>query len=259
MKKQVDRTNQLIEILYRKQRTTIKELASLLQVSEMTIRRDLEILKGKGIVANVRGSVLYETQNLLQVVNDEYSLMRAGTAHVKEKEKIGVCGASLIELDDCIIIDNGTTTEHIADYIPNELRLTILSCNLNIINKVCDKPNIRLIFGGGYFHSDTYMFESAESVSLIKRTRASKVFVSAAGVHESLGVTCTNNYELHTKQAILESGAERILVLDSSKFGIVKSCYFADIADFNKIITDKNLPVYWQELITEKGISLIMV
>ena len=259
MKKQVIRANQLIEILHKNQMITIRELASLLNVSEMTIRRDLELLKDMGAAVNMHGAVIYANPELLKIDNEEYSLIRAGSTHVKEKERIGIYGASLIEPGDCIILDNGTTTEYIADYVPVDLRATILSSNLNIISKICNKPNLTLMFGGGYFHADTYMFESPESISLIKRTRASKVFVSAAGVHDSLGVTCANNYELATKQAILESGAEKILVLDSSKFGLVKPCYFADITDFDKIITDKSLPDYWVNYIADKGISLVML
>lgn len=102
------------------------------------------------------------------------------------------------------------------------------------------------------------MFESPEGISLIKKTRATKVFVSAAGVHENLGVTCSNNYEVLTKQAIINSSLEKILLVDSSKFGVVKSAYFADLDDFDTIITDDGISNEWKEIIHTKGIKLII-
>lgn len=259
MKKKVERMNQLIEILQKQKNVSIKELAKLLHVSEMTIRRDLEVLRDRGIILNVHGVAIYNPNNTYEKDDDSYSLAAATTAHVKEKDSIGAYGASLIQPGECVIIDNGSTTERLAAHINVELQATILSCNVNILNKLCNKPNLSIIFGGGYFHRDTNMLESPESISLIKKTRASKVFVSAAGIHETLGVTCVNNYELPTKQAIMESGAERIILADSSKFGEVRTCFFAELSDFHKIITDKNLSPDWVEKIQELGIELVMV
>ena len=69
------------------------------------------------------------------------------------------------------------------------------------------------------------MFESVEGIGLYGRTRASKMFVSASGVHEKLGMTCAHNYEVVTKKAALESSLQKILVADSSKFGQVRPGY----------------------------------
>ena len=103
------------------------------------------------------------------------------------------------------------------------------------------------------------MFESSENITLIKNIRATKVFASAAGVHETMGVTCMNNYELEIKQAIIQSGAEKILLADSSKFGVIKPCFITDIDIFDRIITDTNISEEWIQLIRDKGIHLDIV
>ena len=117
----------------------------------------------------------------------------ATRSHAKEKERIGKFAASLIQQDDCVIIDNGSTVEYLADSIAKDMKVTVFTCNLNILNKICSNPNISIIFGGGYYHPDTTLFESAENITLIKNIRATKVFASAAGVHDTMGVTCMNN------------------------------------------------------------------
>lgn len=256
MSKKEERLNRLIDILKKKNGVTIKELALMLDVSEMTARRDLEMLKKSNVVLDVPGVAVLNAQH-----NGEegYLLSRATQSHTKEKERIGKYAASLIQADDCIMIDNGSTVEYLADNIEKDMKLSIFTCNLNILNKICTNPNVSIVFGGGYYHPDTTLFECPESISLIQKIRATKVFVSAAGVHDTLGVTCMNSYELATKQSILMSGAEKILLVDSSKFGVVKPCFLAELENFDRIISDTSLPEEWIELIKAKEIMLELV
>ena len=86
-----------------------------------------------------------------------------------------------------------------------------------------------------------------------------KVFVCAAGIHENLGISCANNYEVATKKAILQSAKQHILVADSSKFGVVRSSYFCNLEDIDTIITDNSLSEEWCSTVSEKKIYLKLV
>lgn len=130
---------------------------------------------------------------------------------------------------------------------------------LSMIQIPVIKDNISIIFGGGYYHPDTTLFESPENIMLIKNVRATKVFATAAGVHDKMGITCMNNYELEVKQTIIQSGAEKILLVDSSKFGKIKPCFLTDIDIFDRVITDKKLSKEWVQWIQKKGIQLDLV
>lgn len=254
----MQRANKIIDILKGKNGATVKELASILNVSEMTIRRDLEVLKNNNIVNNVYGATIYNPSNNIEKLESFYDIENEVVKQENQKLKIGKAAVSLINEDDIVIIDTGTTTEKLAASISSDIKMSALIFNTNILNELVKKKNINLIFSGGYFHPNTQMFESPEGISLIKKTRATKVFVSAAGVHENLGVTCSNNYEVLTKQAIINSSLEKILLVDSSKFGVVKSAYFADLDDFDTIITDDGISNEWKEIIHTKGIKLII-
>ena len=94
---------------------------------------------------------------------------------------------------------------------------------------------------------------------LIKNVRATKVFATAAGVHDKMGITCMNKYELEVKQTIIQSGAEKILLVDSSKFGKIKPCFLTDIDIFDRVIVDMNLAEEWILWIRERGIQLDLV
>lgn len=259
MNKKLNRTNKIIEILKEKNGATVKELASMLNVSEMTIRRDLKILKCNNIVNNVYGATIYNPSNNIDRLESFYEIENETIKHENEKFKIGKAAANLVNDNDIIIIDTGTTTEKLAENISSDISVTALIYNTNILNALSNKKNINLIFSGGYFHPNTQMFESPEGITLIKKTRATKAFVSAAGVHETLGVTCSNNYEVLTKNAILSSSVEKILLVDSEKFGIVKSAYFSDLNAFTTIITDSGISNEWKARIEEMEIQLIIV
>jgi DeoR family deoxyribose operon repressor len=100
------------------------------------------------------------------------------------------------------------------------------------------------------------MLESPEGIQLINRTRASKVFLSAAGVSEQLGITCANQYEIESKKAIINAALSRILLVDSSKFGKIRPALFAQLSDIDAIVTDDDIPTEWRDIIDKLKITL---
>lgn len=100
MSKKDERLNRLIEILKIQNGATIRELAQLLDVSEMTVRRDLDTLKAKNMILDIPGAAVLNTQYVYEGEDDGYQLSMATHAHVNEKERIGMFAASLIQPDD---------------------------------------------------------------------------------------------------------------------------------------------------------------
>lgn len=258
MGKKNERMNQLVDLLILKNGATVKELASHLQVSEMTIRRDLSVLHEKGIVNNVYGAAILNPDNNI-TESGKYHINAAVDSHHDEKERIGKFASTLINANDMLIIDTGSTTGAVAKYINPEQPLKVLCYNHNTLNFLVGKPKIKLIFSGGFYHANTQMFEGPQGIALIESVRASKVFISAAGIHETMGITCVNGYEVATKRAIMKSSYERILVADSSKFSVIQTAFFAELEEIHTIITDTGISQQWISLIEEKGIKLHIV
>jgi DeoR family deoxyribose operon repressor len=176
--------------------------------------------------------------------------------NVDEKRIIGNFAASLIESGDVIIIDTGTTTEHLVYNIPDDLKITALCFNFNIVNQLLNRKQIHLLFAGGVYHKNTQMCESPEGIQLINRTRATKVFLSAAGISEQLGITCVNQYEVESKKAIIKAALQKILLADSSKFNKIRPALFAQLSDVDVIVTDNGITAGWIEIIRNRGIAL---
>jgi DeoR family deoxyribose operon repressor len=238
---------------------SIKELSKRLEVSEMTVRRDLRELSKENIVTLIPGGAVLKRNSPIDTDEDKYLIQAAESLMLEEKIKISRKAASLIEPNDVIVIDTGSTTENLSKFIPENMPLTVICYALNILFNVYENKNWKLIFPGGYFHSDTLMLESPEGIEMIKRIRANKAFISAAGVSEKLGVTCATAYEKETKRAVIESSDKKILLVDSTKFGKIKISHFADLTDFDIIITDTGISKEFVNIIKNIGIKLYIV
>jgi DeoR family deoxyribose operon repressor len=246
------RRENLIAYLQRHLSATIQELAAYFSVSHMTIRRDLEKLSLREPIKIIHGGVIYQEAGQ----TEHYSMPQARIHMIDEKRRIALKAASLVEPEDIIIIDTGSTGELIASNLPTDRPLTVICYALNIATMVSRRPNCSLIVSGGFYHERSMFFESSEGIELIKRNRARKAFMTASGISSRLGVTCSHFFESTTKRSALESSLSGILVADSSKFGAVQTGHFADLKDFDIIITDTGLPDEFREEILAMGKEL---
>lgn len=255
------RLQKLTEILQIKNAGTIKDLAQSLNVSEMTIRRDLFILAEKNIVKQIHGGAIYNHTGIesRKGKSSQYNLSAEEHKRTEDKLKIARKAVSLIESDDIIIIDSGSTTELMGEFIQTKNPSTIICYALNVLFSIFKRNDCKLIFSGGYFNEDTMMFESKEGVELIRHNRANKAFMSARGISDRLGITTADPYEIQIKRAVIESSQQRILLVDSSKFDKVRLAYYGELEDFDIIITDSKIPQNYIELIEELEIELIIV
>lgn len=254
-----NRVNYLLNRLSIDGFSSIKELSKKLEVSEMTIRRDLWELSKSNIVTLIPGGAILKKNPPIDKDEEKYLIQAAESLMLEEKIKISRKAASLIEPNDVIVIDTGSTTENLPKFIPENMPLTVICYALNILFNVYENKNWKLIFPGGYFHGDTLMLESPEGIEMIKRIRANKSFISAAGVSEKLGVTCATAYEKETKRAVIESSDKKFLLVDSTKFGKIKISHFADLTDFDIIITDTGISKEFVNIIKNIGIKLYIV
>jgi DeoR family deoxyribose operon repressor len=260
MNKKTERIEKILTILMKQGAASIKELSKSLQVTEMTIRRDLQQLSGRNSVKVLHGGAIYTASEKTSSNSEKvYSYEEELHKNTEAKSRIGKKAASLVVPHDTIIIDPGTTTEYLANYIREDIPLTVLAYSLNVINIVCSRVNFEQIVLGGTFHRNTLAFVGNTGIELIKRIRASKVFISASGVSDKLGVTSTNLYEMEIKKAAINSSNTRILLVDSSKFDQIKLAHFADIQDFDIIITDTGVQKKYTDTARELGVEMYCV
>ena len=262
---------------------SIAELAEIFSVSQMTIRRDLQYIEKNelggrekrtsggrepsgntapafsGTVSASLASYLSGTGDSGQIPRREYTYDYEEVHCVEEKKRINAFAVSLLRPGDVIVLDSGTTAGMMPEMIPDDLPLTVICYSFYIVSKLCDKPNIRLILAGGYYHRNTRIFSSEEGIRFMKQLRAQKVFLCASGIHADMGLTCTDQYIGDLKKAAISMSLEKILTTDSTKFGKVDPGFFAAIEDMDRIITDSGISEEWTDLIRAKRIQLDIV
>lgn len=238
----------------------LSQLSNIFNVSEMTIRRDIKLLESHNIATLVQG-ILYlnESQLMPGNTNNDYFVIQQKNIHSYEKNKIARQAAKLIKPGDSIIIDVGTTTSQIINHLPKSYPISILCFTVNTLLEALKINCDNLLFMGGVYHSNNQLFESNETLNLLKRTRASIAFISAAGVSDTLGITCVNPEEVAIKITAMQNTLKKVLLVDSSKFNVVRHSYFAELSDFDAIITDSLISTEWQNLIHSRGIKLYIV
>jgi DeoR family transcriptional regulator, deoxyribose operon repressor len=252
----LERIDIIMQTLKADKASTVQDLSRLLQVSHMTIRRDLASLGKEQRIRILYGGIILNPSGESSNNESYYSLIAAGSKLPEQKKRIGQLAATLIEPEDTLIIDAGSTTEYFAKCLPEDREYAVLCYALNIVSETVRRKNIRTLFSGGNFHENTLMFESPEGLAMISRYRATKAFISASGVDHHLGVTCMNPYERETKKAAIRSSMKKILLVDSSKFGTLRSDFFADLSAFDEIITDEGISQEYIDIVEKLGIKL---
>lgn len=264
MSKKRERVIKIINILKESNGCSVKELSQIFNVSEMTIRRDLRELEKKKIVENYYGASVYNPRednplNNIDGVEVNYNINKNSCLMESEKDRIGKKAAELVKRDDLIVIDNGTTTEKLTQNLPSDIDFTAMIFSTNNLLHLLHKNNVNVVLPGGRLHRDTGMFESSETLKLITNTRPTKVFLSAAGVHDRLGITCAYPYEVPTKKNIIENAVEVILLADSTKFEKVLPSFICSLNKINKVITDNGIDLKWIKIFADLGVELIIV
>lgn len=259
MKKNDLRRRSIEKCLEEKGVLRIRELAEMFDVSEMTIRRDVSEMEKLGKARNLNGIVFSPAEDAPHSFSKQYDVLKEEKNQPEAKSALGEYAASLVERGDSIFMDVGSTVNQIAKCIPRDLKCNVLCTTLNSFLPLADNHYGELSLLGGLYDSGTQMFLSEENLSFIRRIRASKLFLSAAGIHQNLGLSCANSYEVPVKRALIQSAERVILVADSGKFGLVRSAYFCDLADVHEVITDDGLSEQWIDYLTHRGIKVHIV
>ncbi|WP_449102555.1 DNA-binding transcriptional repressor DeoR [Pseudomonas extremaustralis] len=229
----------------------LRDMAALLGVSEMTVRRDL--------VDNAQGLRLlggHVTRS--GAPEPDYQVAEEDQRNIAEKRHIGILAASLVRPGDTIFIDCGTTTPFIIDALPDDLEFTALCNSLNVLLKLQQKPRCTVILCGGMLDRRNLVFESRAEAGIIDGIRVAWAFISAAGVSATHGVTCYNLNEVDVKRRVMARAQTCVLVADHTKFEQVRAAHFAELTDFQRVISDGCLPLTQQQIIKKGGAVLVM-
>ncbi|WP_291908200.1 DeoR/GlpR family DNA-binding transcription regulator [Chitinophaga sp. CB10] len=208
------------------------ELSNDLQVSEDTVRRDLEALAQSGQLIKVRGGAIPHSPN-------PYSFKERIVYHEDDKRHIASKALSLIHDGQTIIIDGGTSTLMLAQILPPHLKATVITNSVPIAAKLVDHPSIDLIFTGGRIGKDSQTAGGLETIKMFQRIKADLCFLGVCSLHPDAGVTGLDLNEADVKREMVASAYKTIALATSDKMGTAEPYKVCDIQGIDTIVTDK--------------------
>ncbi|KRQ86158.1 HTH-type transcriptional repressor GlcR [Caloramator mitchellensis] len=228
-----ERKNKIAEMIKSGQSVKVSELAKTFNVSESTIRRDLNELETMGTIIRTHGGAV----NTLNT-NFEPSFIEKQDKYLFEKDYIGKIAAKLIKDGDTIILDAGTTTQYIARYITAK-NITIITNSVNLASELSNRDDIEVIVTGGTIRPKTKAMVGFVAENTLRQFRVDKAFIGANGVSIKYGVTTPNSQEANVKKAMIENAKEVCLVVDNSKFNEVTFSLICPVSRINYIVTNQ--------------------
>jgi DeoR/GlpR family transcriptional regulator of sugar metabolism len=249
-----DRHAQLIGLLKERDYCSVVEMSQLLNVSPMTIRRDLHMLHEKQIIEVTYGGARFIASKRFEPDFD----IRAHE-HLAEKQAIGKLAAELfIEEGDVVGIDSGSTTLEIVRNLPN-IPLTIVTHSLAAANVVAQNRQYSLIMLGGVLQHEANCLCGPQAIAALHTLYINKLFLSASGLLPPDGLSCNNLPDAEVKQALISSSRKTILCMDSSKVGRAYLARFATLNAIDTLITDNGISDESRQAIEQQQIQIITV
>lgn len=230
------RARQLDEALAERGVLRLREAAQLLGVSEMTVRR---LVAGHGDAFTYLGGHILRSASV--GADADYVLTQEEGSHTAAKAAACAHAIKLIEPEDTVFIDCGTTLEHLARMIPADLPLSVVCYSLSVANLLATKPACRLFMLGGLFYPVSASFAGPTTPQSLASFGISKAFISAGGVDQRRGVSCSNMHEVPVKQQAMQNASASYLVVDESKLDRLRPALFARVADFDGVISENGL------------------
>lgn len=246
------RKQRILEILDRNQAVKVTELGRLLQVSEASVRRDLQELEEAGLLRRTHGGAVSN-----QTAAFEPSLAEKEVRYEHEKAAIASVAVDLIQDGDTVMLDSGSTTLQIVRQWKRKRNVTVVTNALNIAWELA-RAGAEIIFTGGLLRPKTLSLVGPITESTLAAFHVDKLFLAINGVDLQKGLTTPNLLEAQTKKAMVNSAQDVILVADHSKFGRVT---FGRVCDLNRIhclITDAAAPPEFLSAIEKMGVKVLV-
>ena len=245
------RLNDIENLLEEQNTISINRLCEIFNVSKNTIRRDIVELEKRGTIKKVYGGIMRNQTNIPEPFAAREIKNKA------KKKQLAKLAANLVNDNDIIYIDSGTTTMHMVPYLADKKNLTILTANVYVINEAFHYPQMNVIATGGSLYRPSNAFTGASVLQFLKDFNISKCFLAATGISLENGATNASPMEGDIKKYLTKHSKVKILLVDSTKINQVSLVTFSPLKDMDYIISDKKMPEEYETYFKENNVTLI--
>jgi DeoR family fructose operon transcriptional repressor len=247
-----ERQQRILQEAREQGRVEVAALAGLLDVTSETVRRDLTALERHGLLRRVHGGAIP-----LDRLGFEPGIATRDAVMTAEKERIAKAALEELPADGAVLLDAGTTTARLADALPGDRDLTVLTNSLPIAMKLSARPNLTLLFLGGRVRGRTLAAVDIWAMRALEETFVDVAFMGTNGFSVERGLTTPDSTEAAVKRAMIKAARRAVVLADHTKFGNDNLVRFGSLEDVETLITDSGLDAELVPAIEGTGVRVV--
>lgn len=248
----IERRNAILSKLSAEGKVVVSDLSNEFNVTEETIRRDLEKLDRDGLARKTYGGA---------VKNESFNIdlpfhIRKQT-NVESKRIIAAQISEMIKDGDYVMLDSSTTALYVIQNILDRKKITLITNSIEILIELCNKPDWLIISTGGVLKEGGLSLVGYQAEKMVSGFHVDIAVCSCKGVNEDLSVTDSNERDSEIKKAFFKAAKRKVLAVDHSKFDKTSFVKVCDIGYIDTVVTDANPGQEWSKNLEKAGVELI--
>lgn len=248
----IERRKKITSLIEEEHSVLVPELSKLFEVTEETIRRDLEKLEKEGILKKTYGGAILNDSTGVDL---PLNVREITNTVVKELIALKVC-ENIVD-GDTLILDSSSTAFQVAKGIKNKKNITVITNSVKVIMELSNIKDFRLISTGGILRDSSMSFIGHNAEKNISKYNVNKAIICCKGLDINKGIMESNEQEAEIKKAMINSAEKVYLLVDHTKFDRVSFVKMIDFEKINYIFTDKKLNLEWETVLSDNAVELI--
>jgi DeoR/GlpR family transcriptional regulator of sugar metabolism len=244
-----ERRERILSEVFERRHVSAKDLATHIQVSEATVRRDLKALADAGKLELVYGGATLRRPS-------DFSFRSKGQRHTDAKRTIGRLAAELVSDDSQVFIDSGTTSFEMAQFLKRHQNLSVIVNSARLALEL-DAPGTSVIMLGGQYRRDRMDTIGPLATATLEQLRGYVCFIGADGLSMDFGLAASDIDSANLYRLAARHARETVLLADQSKFSVPSLFKILDWDAVSRVVTDAAPDAEWMRFLDERGIQVI--
>jgi DeoR/GlpR family transcriptional regulator of sugar metabolism len=257
--KQQARDNEILSSLQRDGTVTVESLSERMEISVVTVRRDLDRLEQQGLLKRTHGGAVSIEPLFYEPFRNDRSFQAQVEKQAPEKRRIGRAAASLIERGETIALTPGTTTTEVIRGLPLNHDITVVTNTVNVAMELSKRKDLKIFVTGGHLKGDWFSLVGPTATHSLSQLLITTVFIGADGIDAKWGASCFSPDEAHLNSMMVQRSRRRVAVVDSSKFGVPTGWRICEASDIHVLVTDTGATGAAIEPFEQAGIKVMRV
>lgn len=246
-----ERRKKIIDLVHQDKRVLVSDLSRMFEVTEETIRRDLEKLEKDGILSRTYGGAM-----LNRHTNEDLPFVTRNALNTDMKRNIALKALDLINDGDTLMVDPSSTAFEFLKLLGNKNNLTVITNSINILHEFASS-SMNIISSGGSLRHRSLSLVGPVAHDTIRRYNVDTAVISCKGIDMERGVTDSNEPECELKKYMLRQAQKVVLLADHTKFDKTAFTRLVELSSIDVLITDRRPAESWLTRLAEENIEVL--